>query len=128
MKIKNTFVANSSSSSYVLLIERDAFENIKSGLTPLEQAVADAVFKNEKAFGKSCKLYATNSGEYSMSDIDFDKVFKAAQKLADAQNRDVFEGVEEYKEYINDIISDMLFEVRDHFEGCEQSFVHEMDW
>lgn len=78
MKIRQGFVTNSSSSSYVVVIEKDYFDEQVKKLSPYLKAVCKALKNNDnitkqKFMGKDIMVLTYTSGNYStMEDLDVD--------------------------------------------------------
>jgi hypothetical protein len=78
MKIRQSFVTNSSSSSFVVVIEKDYFDTQIKQLTPYLKAVMKAlkaadVVTTQKFMGKDIVVFTYTCGNYStMENIDVD--------------------------------------------------------
>jgi len=59
MKIRNGFVSNSSSSSFLLLTTAENYEKVKATLTKFQQAVAEKMKTDLKAFGRDMVSFET---------------------------------------------------------------------
>lgn len=67
MKIRLGFVANSSSSAFVLIVPVDVHEKVLAGLHPYVRAVAEAYGSIREVIGKQCYV----AGELSVRDQDY---------------------------------------------------------
>jgi hypothetical protein len=66
MKIRNGFVSNSSSSSFVIIIPKEVADKVKETLTPYEKVVVDHIGSTEKKFGSTdIVVHQWQSGNYS---------------------------------------------------------------
>ena len=79
MKIRNGFVSNSSSSSFLLLTTVENYERAKATLTKFQQAVAEQMKSEVKVFGRDMVSFETwhNQGASWTEDFwvegDFDE-------------------------------------------------------
>lgn len=75
MKIRNGFVSNSSSSSFVLVTTKENHEKVMKDLDSYAQAVIEAMSEEVKAFDKDLvyitKFY-TSEGNSSFDDLDIE--------------------------------------------------------
>jgi hypothetical protein len=67
MKVRNGFVSNSSSSSFVLITTKENYDKVLEDATPLQKFLAGAAgFEKKTAFGKDCLLFSeAGSDDYS---------------------------------------------------------------
>ena len=78
MKIRQSFVTNSSSSSFVVVIEKDYFDDQVKQLSPYLKAVmkalkAASVVNKQKFMGTDVMVFTYTCGNYStMENIDVD--------------------------------------------------------
>lgn len=106
MKVRNGFVSNSSSSSFVALVPKAEWSNIIVGLSDLEMAAIETLIKNKTFCGIDCIEYKSMSGNYSSFDYaNMDEIRERAKELASQNNRTVPE--EELEE---DYIMDSVYE------------------
>jgi len=69
MKIRNGFVSNSSSSSFLLLTTVENYERVKANLTKFQVAVAEEMKSEVKAFGRDLVSFETwTSHSYSWTE------------------------------------------------------------
>ena len=59
MKIRNGFVSNSSSSSFLLISTVENYEQVKAALTKFQQAVAEQMKTEVNVFGKDMVSFET---------------------------------------------------------------------
>lgn len=112
MKIRNGFVSNSSSSSFVLVVRKDAFDKVKMKEDPLIQAILEAVMTSEVVLGHECMIYDDCSSEYWFDNIDIDGIINRAKEIAGAGKLtnltdipyDTEEEPEEYQEFLREIV------------------------
>jgi len=76
MKARRGFVSNSSSSSFVLVVERGVHEAILPGLHPYARAVVEAHAKEGACLGRPCLVISSCHGNggshFERDDTDFD--------------------------------------------------------
>ena len=63
MKIRNSFVSNSSSSSFVLIVGEDTYQKVFNTLGPLEKDMAAWLAKDGNIEGKKVRVFNGRSGE-----------------------------------------------------------------
>ena len=140
MKIRNGFVSNSSSSSYLILITKDDYDKMLGDLTDLEKMVLKELPSSSvKAFGMSMKTIEWTSGNYdTFEDMSFSKFKSAIPKKtkkeeksksgvhATCGNSDTnYESLEE-----EDDICDLVYEARGAIEEKAKkhgAFIHSTD-
>jgi len=71
MKIRNGFVSNSSSSSFMAIISPSGFEALQKNLSDIEQLIVKKFCKKIMLEGKALYLYDKASGECVDYDSDF---------------------------------------------------------
>jgi len=129
MKIRTGFVSNSSSSSFVAVVDKEAYEQMKSTLGPMALAVLEELGVGQtKAFGRDCVIYEVMHGNHSWTDwVDRDKIGKNATKIAATQDKslahmgdDEWQNLYEAEEEISNKLRDL----------AEQGlgFTHETDF
>ncbi len=89
MKIRSGFVSNSSSSSFMAVVEKDAFEQMKKTLSPMALAVLNEIgVNNTQAFGKDCIVYEVMHGNYSWTEwVDRNRIGIEATRIAAEQGK-----------------------------------------
>jgi len=82
MKIRNGFVSNSSSSSYIVIADKKATDEIKNNLDPIELAILDVLYESSKILGIDCYSFSWMDGEAGeyMSDVA-DNVMERAKEI-----------------------------------------------
>ena len=79
MKIRTGFVSNSSSGSFVAVVEKEAYEKVYKDLTDRQQRICDAHFKDGKFLNneiKSCFIeYETEESWFLVEIFEDDKDF-----------------------------------------------------
>lgn len=66
MKIRNGFVSNSSSSSFVILLTKEQNEELLKNVDDYQRAILVELAEEKKAFGQDLILYAGSEGNYSI--------------------------------------------------------------
>lgn len=83
MKIRSGFVSNSSSSSFLILLTKEAYDEVISGVDPLAQAVVEQLSRKTKFLGTECVAYSRMSGNHDDFDWLVEKeCVKRAKELA----------------------------------------------
>jgi hypothetical protein len=86
MKIRNGFVSNSSSSSFVALVPKIDWQSMIATMSPIEQAAVESLSGDTTFCGIECVDYACNSGnDDSLEYADWDKIRERAKELAAAK-------------------------------------------
>lgn len=139
MKIRNGFVSNSSSSSFVLVITKDEYDKIRNEKEPLDQAIMNAVMYSSKVLGTDCMVYenfSDHGGCGPFNEFDCSEVVEAAKKLAKEQNKlvcsdeDFPTDLTEQDDWLRDVVSDGLHEVQYNFKNVpkDKKWSHSQDW
>jgi hypothetical protein len=72
MKIRNGFVSNSSSSSFVVIAPKNVVDTVMATLTPYEQAVAKFVQQEDKRFmGGTVSIFQGSTGNADSWEYNF---------------------------------------------------------
>jgi len=117
MKIRNGFVSNSSSSSFILLVTKELHEKLKEELDPFVIAVVEAMGEETKFFGKEGIVipYSSDAGgcdTFEDFEIDFDG--EVPKAYTDDGYRDFYSA---YQEYVDEAEK----HPEDHFSHSEYS-------
>ena len=97
MKIRNGFVSNSSSSSFVALLSAKDFKTIEDSLDILDAAVVCAVGVEQKHFlGNDCVSFGYVSGNYSTLEYTSDnEIMEHARRIATERGEELQDDIEE---------------------------------
>jgi len=136
MKIRSGFVSNSSSSSFVMIVKKEAYENVFSNLSKLEQKLAEDLFKETNVFGELCMLieeYSDMGGEgtieWTIDNFDVCQVAEECCPEGVVPNSDT----EEWSNHVDDMsdmLSDCAYGLSDKFAEQlkeDQYFSHSFD-
>ena len=89
MKIRNGFVSNSSSSSFVMLMSKDVYDGLLEDLNPLEQAIVDHFSSNTRFLETDCIVYQHTSGNYSNFEyISQEECIQKAKEISEATGKE----------------------------------------
>lgn len=72
MKIRNGFVSNSSSSSFVVVVSKKDADEVINEMNAYEQAVINFIKKNQKFMGKEVSVFTCMSGNMDSWEYCFD--------------------------------------------------------
>ena len=140
MKVRIGFVSNSSSSSFVLAIKKDAFDEWRKNEDPIVQAMAEATMHRDDIFGIDCMVYEYASSEGGWFDnLCISDIVNRGNEIAKEQNRGVATKVaiiNKTKEediddsWLHEHVSECIYEVGDYFDEISKDKVwsHGMDW
>lgn len=138
MKIRSGFVSNSSSSSFVLVVTKEAFDEATTGVDPIYQAMLEAVMSKDTVFGHECMVYDDCSSEYWWESMDYGSVITRAKEIARAEFVPVTTSAEaptdadELDEFLTEIIRNNMGEygTKAFFKSTpkDQIWSHGMDW
>ena len=96
MKIRNGFVSNSSSSSFVMLVTKEAHEKALKELTAYQKAVIDKITYEETLFGREAVSFSqwhSNGGscwEYMELDVN-------EELIEDGEDTDIWDIADKWK-------------------------------
>lgn len=117
MKIRNGFVSNSSSSSFLVLIVKDEYDSIINTVNPLTQAVVEQLSNSASFLGTECVAYNHMSGG-SYCDFEWlsetecrkraEEISKETGREYNEDDLEFWQSVEEFEEKI-DQKSDKVF-------------------
>ncbi|MHA2280201.1 MAG: hypothetical protein ACXAC5_04940 [Promethearchaeota archaeon] len=138
MKIRTGFVSNSSSSSFILAIRQDAFDEWRTQADPIDQAMAEATMIKDKIFDHECRIYEYASSDYWFDNINVGEIIDRAKEIAKEQGRGIATEaakVNNIKEedidddWLHDHVGECLYEVRYYFKDyADRTWSHSMDW
>jgi len=102
MKIRMGFVSNSSSSSFVLICDKDVFDKVWEDLHPYVKEMMSGLkqYKERALLGRNCIM---DMGVYSSEDGNREFIEDYDGDLLDYNGEEIKVGTEEYKEYKEDI-------------------------
>ena len=134
MKYRGGFVSNSSSSSFVFVATKEAYDDVMSKEDPLTQAILSAVMTSDKVFGRDCMIYEDCSSDYWWDELDYDGIIKNAKEIAEKTGRPVVAVSEYHKNadtYTDDDYRDIIIDCHDaseYFDATHETWSHRMDW
>jgi hypothetical protein len=83
MKIRNGFVSNSSSSSFIALVPKDSWEKLMTTKSEIEIAALETMITEKKFCGIECIDFAYVSGNYDSLECTYwDIVVERANEIA----------------------------------------------
>lgn len=135
MKIRQGFVSNSSSSSFVLLVSIEEYQKVKATKNPLLQVIMDTVMTKTDVLGKKCMMYEYFSdigGYNNLDDIEAESIVHSAKELAQTLGVPIVEDDlpddEEERNYIlESFAKENLFEIAGLF-SSDKTWHNRMDW
>lgn len=131
MKVRNGFVSNSSSSSFVLIVTKEAFNEAISKESPLGQAILSHVMEKATIFGRDCMTYGDCSSDYHWDDLPKEKILEKAKEIANGGpllNDGKEYSDDDYLDIINDNVNS--YSVKSYFKNVpkDQKWSYSMDW
>ena len=108
MKVRKGFVSNSSSSSFVAVIDRELYNKMYDDFPESYRLVADMIFEKKKGFVYG-QILSGNIGEYFIEDLQGKKeYFRLAELLKDEES-DISES--EIRSMITEEVNNFEFEI-----------------
>lgn len=119
MKVRQGFVSNSSSSSFVILLDREIYDKVRPTLDPFDAFFVNEAFSSDKFLGKECLSF----GEMSVQDYSYwsDCGMSELIEKAEENDIDIPEGYLSTGE-VNDRVSKAMEE-----ESKDSVFTYHMD-
>jgi hypothetical protein len=137
MKIRNGFVSNSSSSSFVLIVKKGAYEEATKSLTEIEKVVADVFFGETSVLGEKCMVmenfnsHGESSVSYTLEEesaIDYNElVRKIYPESAEPDSEEMEEQLEEMQETVTETAYAIPGRIKE-LVGKEQYYYHYIDF
>jgi hypothetical protein len=140
VKIRTGFVSNSSSSSFVLVVKKDAFDEWRSKSDPIIQAIADTIMRKKSVLGHECMLYETCSGDYCFENVSISDIIEKAKEMAKEQGVGVATRIAKLNNikeedvddrWLNDVVSDGFYDMKYDFReyiNNGRAWSHSIDW
>lgn len=136
MKIRPGFVSNSSSSSFVMVIVKRAYDLAIANEDPLTKAILEAVMHEDIVLGRKCMTYGDCSSDCWWDEVDADKIIERAKEIADGRLvtacPDAPTDPDDLDEFLKDVVSDSLgqYSVMATFKNVspDQIWSYDMDW
>jgi hypothetical protein len=147
MKLRNGFVSNSSSSSFVAIMRREDVDAMKKNMCALERVLVDFSMNCESVLGVDCMVFSDFSGHGGEGSYDYisensEDILTKAKELALKENipllveKDLKE-VEKYDDdeekdcAIRDCVGGYYYGVREGIDELEKqgkAWTKRMDW
>lgn len=136
MKIRSGFVSNSSSSSFVLVVTKEAYDKVLTNEDPITRAILGAVMGAETVLGRECMTYGYCSSEYRWENVNVDEVVEKAKEIAGddpvTTNDKSPTDLAELDDFLQDIVREGLgqYSVSASFKNVptNQKWSHKLDW
>jgi hypothetical protein len=120
MKIRNGFVSNSSSSSFIIIIPSENFKEITSKMESIEAKIIEDIASNEKVIGvdaKVVKYVAGNDCSLTPHDLTYELQLELEKELG---------GIIEDDPYIfYEAIDDAIYKYGEIVKKHEKGYYHE---
>jgi len=136
MKIRSSFVSNSSSSSFVMVVTKEAFDTVMANETPIGQAILNYVMSPSKVLGQDCMTYGDCSSDYWWDEVSYGDIIADAKARANGgpltSESDEPTDEDELDDYLSELIRDNLgeYSVKASFKQTpkDQVWTYDMDW
>jgi hypothetical protein len=120
MKVRNGFVSNSSSSSFIIIIPSENFKEITSKMESIEAKIIEDIASNEKVIGvdaKVVKYVSGNDGGLTPHDLTYELQLELEKELG---------GIIEDDPYIfYEVIDDAICKYGEIVKEHEKGYYHE---
>ena len=123
MKVRHGFVSNSSTSSYIIIIPTDRFEEVISKMKPIQGKIVRDIVQDEKVLGLKSKVLNYCSGNDNTLDI-----YELTYELQLELEKEIGMTIEEDRDPFDDILYDAVDKygdlVKKHAKGYYRSEYH----
>jgi len=136
MKVRSGFVSNSSSSSFVLLVEKEAYDLAVANEDPITKAILEAVMGKDTVLGRECMTYGDCSSDYWWDEVNVNEVVERAKEIAGDDPVTTYDkaptNTNELDEFLRDTVRDGMrqYSIKDIFNSvpADQKWSCDMDW